>query len=41
MRFHYRICTVLFAMVPMGVAAFAQGGGRGAAGATHDFYRFD
>ena len=41
MRVHYRICTVLFAMVPMGVAAFAQGGGRGAAGATNDFYRFD
>jgi carboxypeptidase C (cathepsin A) len=41
MRFHYRICSVLFAIVSMGVAAFAQGGGRGAAAATNDFYRFD
>ena len=38
-RFHQRFCLFLILIAATGVGAFAQG--RGAAGATNDFYRFN
>src|ERR1039458_7481229 len=38
-RFHHKFCLFVILIAATGVGAFAQG--RGAAGATNDFYRFN
>src|SRR4051812_41381007 len=40
-RFHHTLSISLLLTGAMAVSAFGQGRGRGAAGATNGFYRFD
>src|SRR6266536_2101706 len=41
MRFHHQLGIILFLFSVVSGAAFGQGRGRGAVGATNGFYRFD